>query len=63
MKFLIAVLLVSTAWAGGKPCKDSSDCKKHGEHFVCQTVKTGCPGMETHSTCASLQCVEIKPKK
>lgn len=30
------------------------------EGVVCQTVKTGCPGAESYSTCASRQCVPIK---
>lgn len=59
----VMVFLISSAFAADKDCRTNSDCEKHGKNFICQTVKTGCPGAESHSTCASLKCVEIKPKK
>ncbi len=64
MKIIIlALFLISSAVAADQSCKIDTDCKKLGENFVCMTVKTGCPGQESDSTCASLKCVEIKPKK
>lgn len=55
---LFAALMVglyAMTGAVAKPalCKLDTDC---ADGSVCRTVKTGCPGAESHSTCATLQC-------
>lgn len=54
----VAISSAGLTAAAQQFCKTSSDCAS-GE--VCTVVKTGCPGEESHSTCASRQCVKHRP--
>jgi len=54
---LFAIFILSLfmqAHADVAVCKTDADCKASES---CTTVKTGCPGAEAYSTCASRQCV------